>query len=124
MIVVFRGPFVPPMEGTDARGVFTLRNITDMDRIRAAVDHAPPEERRAVVIGAGAQTRTVSRSFSISDSHREEVEAPFLSHEPGDHQNDGAMAGRSVPRVGPVVIDLDTVAEMAGFLLRTGPFGD
>lgn len=34
----------------------------------------PTSEAFAVVIGAGAQTRTVSRSFSISDSHREEVE--------------------------------------------------
>jgi hypothetical protein len=34
----------------------------------------PTSEAFAVVIGSGAQTRTVSRSFSISDSHREEVE--------------------------------------------------
>lgn len=34
----------------------------------------PTSEAFAVVIGAGAQTRTVSRSFSISDRHREEVE--------------------------------------------------
>jgi hypothetical protein len=34
----------------------------------------PTTEAFAVVIGAGAQTRTVSRSFSISDRHREEVE--------------------------------------------------
>lgn len=35
---------------------------------------SPTSEAFAVVIGAGAQTRTISRSFSISDSHREEVE--------------------------------------------------
>lgn len=34
----------------------------------------PTSEAFAVVIGAGAQTRTISRAFSISDSHREEVE--------------------------------------------------
>jgi hypothetical protein len=34
----------------------------------------PTSEAFAVVIGAGAQTRTVTRSFSISDSHRDEVE--------------------------------------------------
>ena len=34
----------------------------------------PTSEAFAVVIGAGAQTRTVSRSFSISDRHREAVE--------------------------------------------------
>ncbi len=35
----------------------------------------PTSEAFAVVIGAGAQTRTVSRSFSISDRHREAVES-------------------------------------------------
>jgi hypothetical protein len=34
----------------------------------------PTSEAFAVVIGAGAATRTVARSFSISDSHRQEVE--------------------------------------------------
>lgn len=34
----------------------------------------PTSEAFAVVIGAGAQTRTVSRSFSISDRHREAVD--------------------------------------------------
>jgi hypothetical protein len=36
---------------------------------------APTSEAFAVVIGAGAQTRTVSRSFSIPDRHREAVES-------------------------------------------------
>jgi hypothetical protein len=35
----------------------------------------PTSEAFAVVIGAGAQTRTVSRSFSISDRHRDAVES-------------------------------------------------
>lgn len=35
----------------------------------------PTSEAFAVVIGAGAQTRMVSRSFSISDRHREAVES-------------------------------------------------
>ena len=34
----------------------------------------PTSEAFAVVIGAGAQTRTVSRAFSISDRHRDAVE--------------------------------------------------
>ena len=61
-------PFVPPVPGADAAGVFTLRNIADMDRIAAAVATtaaaaptatiAPaaspaPVPRRAVVVGAG-----------------------------------------------------------------------
>lgn len=35
----------------------------------------PTSEAFAVVIGAGAQTKTISRSFSISDRHREAVES-------------------------------------------------
>ncbi len=46
-------PFIPPMEGANAKGVFTLRNIADMDRIRSAVDSASGDDRNAVVIGAG-----------------------------------------------------------------------
>ncbi len=46
-------PFVPPMEGTNANGVFTLRNIADMDRIHAAVEAVASSTQKAVVIGAG-----------------------------------------------------------------------
>ncbi len=46
-------PFVPPMSGSDAKGVFTLRNIADMDRIRSAVDGIVSAGKKAVVIGAG-----------------------------------------------------------------------
>ena len=44
-------PFVPPVEGVNASGVFTLRNLADTDRIKAAVDSS--ESKRAIVIGAG-----------------------------------------------------------------------
>ncbi|MFM7037777.1 MAG: FAD-dependent oxidoreductase [Planctomycetaceae bacterium] len=48
-------PFVPPVDGVDAAGVFTLRNIADMDRITAAVSssQSTSSSRRAVVVGAG-----------------------------------------------------------------------
>lgn len=46
-------PFVPQMAGADAKGVFTLRNIADMDRIRGAVSIPAGAKRKAVVIGAG-----------------------------------------------------------------------
>jgi NADPH-dependent 2,4-dienoyl-CoA reductase/sulfur reductase-like enzyme/rhodanese-related sulfurtransferase len=64
-------PFIPPIDGTDAKGVFTLRNIADMDRIRAAVDHAPLPQRKAVVVGAGfigleMVEQLVARGFSVS----------------------------------------------------------
>lgn len=46
-------PFVPSIDGTDAPGVYTLRNIADMDRICSAVQGSSDARRMAVVIGAG-----------------------------------------------------------------------
>lgn len=64
-------PFVPPIEGLNASGVFTLRNIADMDRIREAVDAGANSSRRAVVIGAGfigleMVEQLVARGFSTT----------------------------------------------------------
>ncbi len=42
-------PFVPPIKGTDKKGVFTFRDITDCERILEGAKYA----RRAVVIGGG-----------------------------------------------------------------------
>jgi NADPH-dependent 2,4-dienoyl-CoA reductase/sulfur reductase-like enzyme/peroxiredoxin family protein/rhodanese-related sulfurtransferase/TusA-related sulfurtransferase len=44
-------PIVPPLAGVDLPGVFTLRNLPDMDRIKAYVDQKKPA--RAVVVGGG-----------------------------------------------------------------------
>lgn len=44
-------PVVPPLPGVELPGVFTLRNMTDMDRIMAWIDRRSP--RRVVVIGGG-----------------------------------------------------------------------
>ena len=44
-------PLVPPIPGHDATGVYTLRNVADMDAIKAAVDESGAG--RAVVVGAG-----------------------------------------------------------------------
>ena len=44
-------PVRPPLPGIDLNGIFTLRNVTDTDRIKEYIDtHAP---RKAVIIGAG-----------------------------------------------------------------------
>ena len=43
-------PLKPPIPGIDTPGIFTLRNLQDMDRIKAAVDQSV---RQAVVVGAG-----------------------------------------------------------------------
>ncbi|MEZ6039109.1 MAG: FAD-dependent oxidoreductase [Planctomycetaceae bacterium] len=44
-------PFVPPIEGASSSGVFTLRNVADMDHICAAAETS--KDKKAVVIGAG-----------------------------------------------------------------------
>ena len=43
-------PLRPPIPGIDLPGIFTLRNLQDMDRIKAAVDRGV---QQAVVVGAG-----------------------------------------------------------------------
>jgi len=43
-------PIRPPLPGIDLPGVFTLRNLQDMDRIKAKLDQGV---RQAVVVGAG-----------------------------------------------------------------------
>jgi NADPH-dependent 2,4-dienoyl-CoA reductase/sulfur reductase-like enzyme/rhodanese-related sulfurtransferase len=43
-------PIRPPLPGIDLPGVFTLRNLQDMDRIKARLDQGV---KQAVVIGAG-----------------------------------------------------------------------
>jgi NADPH-dependent 2,4-dienoyl-CoA reductase/sulfur reductase-like enzyme/rhodanese-related sulfurtransferase len=43
-------PIRPPLPGIDLPGIFTLRNLQDMDRIKAKLDQGV---RQAVVVGAG-----------------------------------------------------------------------
>ena len=42
-------PLTPPLEGIDLPGIYTLRNLQDMDRIKKAAEGA----RSALIIGAG-----------------------------------------------------------------------
>lgn len=44
-------PVVPPLPGINSKGIFTLRNVTDTDEIKAYIDERSP--RNAVIIGAG-----------------------------------------------------------------------
>ena len=44
-------PIVPPLPGVDLPGVFTLRNLQDMDAIKSFLDQKKP--LRAVVVGGG-----------------------------------------------------------------------
>jgi len=44
-------PIKPPLPGIDTEGIFTLRNLTDADKIRQFISNRKP--RKAVVIGGG-----------------------------------------------------------------------
>lgn len=44
-------PVRPPLPGIDTKGIFTLRNVTDTDRIKSYIDQNPV--KHAVIIGAG-----------------------------------------------------------------------
>lgn len=44
-------PVVPPLPGIDSEGIFTLRNVSDTDRIKAFLDGG--KVRRAVIVGGG-----------------------------------------------------------------------
>lgn len=55
-------PFVPPIAGTTLPGVFTLRNVEDMDRIMQHLD--TQQSKRAVVVGGGAIGLEVAENFA------------------------------------------------------------
>lgn len=44
-------PVVPPLEGIDSKGIFTLRNVSNTDRIKAYM--AEHKVKRAVIVGGG-----------------------------------------------------------------------
>lgn len=44
-------PVIPPIEGVDSDGIFTLRNLSDADKIVRFITERAPE--RALVVGAG-----------------------------------------------------------------------
>lgn len=44
-------PVVPPLPGIDSEGIFTLRNVSDTDRIKTYMDTHPV--KRAVIVGGG-----------------------------------------------------------------------
>lgn len=64
-------PWAPPIEGTGLPGVFTLRNLEDVDRIKAAVDGGAA---RAVVVGAGFIGVELVENFLRRGLHTDVVE--------------------------------------------------
>mgnify|MGYP000945832482 CR=1 FL=1 len=75
-------PIMPPLPGMDAKGVFSLRTIEDMDRIAAAL----PDARRAVVVGAGyvgleVAEQFVRRGLEVTVVELQPQILPFLDRE-------------------------------------------
>ncbi len=75
-------PIVPSLPGATARGVFTLRNLDDMDAIVDAV----PGARQAVVVGAGYIGLEVAEQFErrglkVSVVELKEQVMPFFDPE-------------------------------------------
>lgn len=54
-------PLRPPIPGIDLPGVFTLRNLQDTDRIKAALDG---RVRQAVIVGAGFIGLELAENFA------------------------------------------------------------
>lgn len=77
-------PVVPPVPGVDAGGVFTLRNLADMDHIVHAVQRSV--DRRAVVVGAGfigleLAEQLVRQGFEVAVVELEHQVLPLLDRE-------------------------------------------
>ncbi len=66
-------PIVPPIPGIDREGIYTLRNMVDVDRLKALVAQRKP--RRAVVIGGGYIGIEMAENLKHLDSDVTIVEA-------------------------------------------------
>jgi NADH oxidase (H2O2-forming) len=70
-------PFVPPLRGTELKGVFTLWSREDGERLKAAI--AAEDTRNAVVIGGGLIGLQAARAFATQGLKTTVVEmAPQL----------------------------------------------
>ncbi|MEC7140905.1 MAG: FAD-dependent oxidoreductase, partial [Pseudomonadota bacterium] len=85
---------LPPVPGTDLRGVFVIRTAEDAEQIRAFAQSLPPEARRAVVVGGGVlgveaadalrqlsfRTTILQRSDRLMPRELDEPAAKRLTH--------------------------------------------
>ena len=75
-------PLVPSIDGTDAQGAFTLRNLEDCDRIYEAM----PDATRAVIVGGGYIGLETAEQFrrkglDVALVEMQSQVMPFLDHE-------------------------------------------
>lgn len=77
-------PLVPPLPGVEAKGVFTLRNVEDMDRIKEAIDAS--QSGRVIVVGAGfigleLAEQLVHRGRQVTLAEMQPQVLPMFDHE-------------------------------------------
>lgn len=65
-------PVVPPLEGIDSKGIFTLRNVSDTDRIKAYM--AEHKVKRAVIVGGGFIGLEMAENLKHADAQVAVVE--------------------------------------------------
>lgn len=97
-------PFVPPVPGRDADGVFVYRTLDDLERIRS---HARGARRGAVIGGGllGLEAADALRNLGVAEVHVVEL-APRLMAAQLD-EGGGAMLRRHIEELG-VHVHVDT----------------
>jgi NADPH-dependent 2,4-dienoyl-CoA reductase/sulfur reductase-like enzyme/rhodanese-related sulfurtransferase len=126
-------PIVPPIPGIDLPGVFTLRDLRDVDRIHARLESGV---RRVLILGAGYiglelvenmvrrgfDTTVVDLADQILAPFDKEMTTPIV--EALAHHQVGLRLGRSAKRIekrgGGLVATLDDGEEIAADLVLVG----
>jgi len=94
-------PFIPPIEGSGLRGVFTLRSLVDAEKIRSFLNDKTP--RRLVFIGAGFISM--------------ELAALLTENQPGKYEiSIIELLGHPLP----LMIDAELGAKVQGYLAEKG----
>lgn len=115
-------PIRPPLPGIDLPGIFTLRNLQDVDRIKARVDGGV---NQAVVIGAGFIGLELVESFVNRGIHTTVVELQDQVLPPFDKEMTTPIA-QELARKGVTLLlgqsaeGFEPVAEGIGVRLQSG----
>jgi NADPH-dependent 2,4-dienoyl-CoA reductase/sulfur reductase-like enzyme/peroxiredoxin family protein/rhodanese-related sulfurtransferase/TusA-related sulfurtransferase len=104
-------PVVPPIPGIDRQGIYTLRNMADVDAIKGHLDNQKPE--RAVVIGGGFVGVEMVENLKEAGSQVTLVEAADQIMGPLDPEM-SKMLEKQLLDNGVKVITGDAVAEFGG----------
>jgi NADPH-dependent 2,4-dienoyl-CoA reductase/sulfur reductase-like enzyme/rhodanese-related sulfurtransferase len=91
-------PIVPPWDGVKSSNVFSLRDVSDSDRIKSYIDEHKP--RRAVIVGAGyigleMVEALVERGVAVTLVEQQPYVLPILDPEMAD-QIEGTLRQRGV----------------------------